>query len=209
MGSRAAPRRDRCRGDPDLARRPPALRRILWLVDCTGIRTGEARELEWDQILWEQSVIKLDKHKALRKQKTKKPRLIGLDKELLAELRRLYENRRHERLVFLSPRGCPWTKNNLDQAFLRLRERLGLADDLTPYCFRHRFATQCRLAGVEGRHTTAQLGHSTERMSEHYTHVDNKPELFVAAAERIAEARAARKPVQVPGEATPLFEGLE
>lgn len=191
------------------------LRRVLWAVDRLGIRTCEARGLRWEQIRWEMAVIVLlaDEHKAGKLQSDPKPRLIGVDPEALEEIRRWFDKRRHETFVFVTPKGKPWTCNNLCQTLKRLRRRLGLPDDLTPYTFRHRFATESRRAGVQSQAVSDQLGHSTLRMTEtQYVHlaeeeiVAEKASHFAKMAAETAAARARRKP---PAEPTPLFDAAE
>lgn len=191
----------------------PALRRILWLIDRAGLRTCEARELLWDWIDWDRAVIRLDKHKASRKQKKKRPRIIGLDAEALAELRRWHGERRDgQRHVFLSPRRRPWSKNSLGAAFRTARRKAGLPSDLTPYCFRHRFCTDSQRSGVPIDEVSPHMGHSTKGMTEGYTHLDDKPEHKAAvanAAKAIAEKIAAARHARRKCEPTPLFDGLE
>lgn len=197
---------------------PVPLRRLLWLVDRLGIRTCEARELRWDQIRWEQSVIVIrgNETKGGRLQKARgkkaKPRLIGIDPDALAELRRWSEEkRRHPVLVLVSAKGRPWTRRNLCDRMARLRADLGLPNDLTAYCFRHRYATDSRRSGVDGQDVTDQLGHSSRQITEdNYEHVDE--DLIVREqAERYAKiARAAAaKRSKNKKEAAPLFDGVD
>lgn len=110
----------------------------------------------------------------------------------------------------------PWSKNRLGEVFRATREKAGLPDDLTPYCFRHRYCTQSRLSGAPVAEVSAQMGHTTERMTDHYTHFADKPEHAIAvaaaakaAAELVAAARAARSKRKEVGESLPLFEGLD
>lgn len=194
------------------------LRRIIWLIDRAGLRTCEARELLWEWIDWDRATIRFDKHKTSRRQKKKEPRIVGLDADTLAELRRWHGERREgQRHVFLTPgRAVPWSKNRLGEVFRATREKAGLPDDLTPYCFRHRYCTQSRLSGAPVAEVSAQMGHTTERMTDHYTHFADKPEHAIAvaaaakaAAELVAAARAARSKRKEVGESLPLFEGLD
>jgi len=179
----------------------PALRRVILLIDATGMRTCEVRGLRWDQIDLARRVIRLDRHKTRRH--TGKPRIIGFDQKL-ADI--IASWRREGELVCLSEEGRPWTKNNLDQCFARLRRRLCLPDDLKLYGFRHRFSTQCRRGGTSMDDVAELMGHTDARMTRAYTHVSGDAERIAEIAHRAAGMR--KRPRQLDRE-TPLFDGLE
>jgi integrase len=152
---------------------PEQLRRLLWFVDRAGVRTCEARELLWTDIDWAASVISRDSHKTENLLSERMPRLVGLDAETLAELRRWQEDAAGAH-VFVNTRGHPWTKNALNQAFQTLRDRLGLAKDLVPYCFRHKFGTDAAMLGMNDRETAELMGHRDPRTTRRYTHLAEK-----------------------------------
>lgn len=192
---------------------PLTLRRILWLIDVAGLRTCEARELRWDWIDWENGVIRFAKHKALRRSRQKQARIVGLDASTLAELRRWFEQRPPSQThVFVTARGRPWKKGRLCEVFREARAKAGLPSDLTPYCFRHRFCTQARLGGADVADVSAQMGHAGVDMTEHYSHLADKPEHQAAratAARLRAEAMAKARKKQIATDPTPLFDGLD
>jgi integrase len=188
------------------------LRRIIWFVNAAGVRTKEARDLDWDQVNFQERIILIKIHKTRRTQLEPDPRVVGLDDEGWAELERWEANRRpNQTRVFLTPRGKVWTKNNLCQAFARLSVRCGLADDLTPYCFRHRYGTQAILAGATEREAGDGLGHKDSRSTRRYSHTANKKDHIKRVADKIGAGRKAladkRKPKKL-SENCPLFEDL-
>lgn len=187
-----------------------SLRRIIWFVDAAGVRTKEARKLEWSQVDWAKQIILIVIHKTSRTQIQPEPRIVGMDADGWAELQRWYESRdRAKPNVFLTPTGRPWTKNNLCQTFARLSERCGLAEDLTPYCFRHRYGTAAILAGMTEREAGDGLGHKDTRSTRRYSHTANKIEHIKAIADKFGAARksmAAKKKAAKNPPPTPLFD---
>lgn len=192
-----------------------SLRRIIWFVDAAGVRTKEARDLVWDQVDFERQIILIAKHKTSHTQAEPEPRIVGLDADGWRELRRWYDLRRPAAThVFESPRGKTWTKNNLCQAFERLSAKCGLADDLTPYCFRHRYGTQAILAGATEREAGDGLGHKDSRSTRRYTHTSGKIDYIKSVATKIGAARksreqerqAAKDATELDSAEYPLFE---
>ena len=170
---------------------PEPLRRVLLFVDQTGARTCEARDLLWDQVDWEGSVAELEIHKTSHQQQEPEPRIIGIPPDLLARMKEWKaEPTAKKKNVFLNSRGRVWTRRAFCAAFRKLRERLGLPRDLTPYCFRHRFATQTILGGETERTVGDLLGHRDPRTTRRYTHTSGKKTYLSEAAKRAMERRA-------------------
>lgn len=187
-----------------------SLRRIIWFIDTAGCRTKEARDLLWSQVDFERQIILIARHKTSHTQAEPEPRIVGLDADGWSELRRWHALRRPGQThVFETPRGRVWTKNNLCQTFERLSERCGLADDLTPYCFRHRYGTQAILAGATEREAGDGLGHRDSRSTRRYSHTADKVEHIRHIADKVGAARktrAAERQAKLDGEEYPLFE---
>ncbi len=185
-----------------------SIRRILWFVDATGVRTYEARKLLWTQIRWDEGVVVLVEHKTSSQQDEPEPRIIGLDEFVLSELRRWYEQRRpNQTHVFLSERGRVWTRTNLCHRFADLRKKCGLPKDLKAYGFRHRFLTLVIKSGMSERDAADLAGHSGTATIRQYTHtneVENikaKSDQFAAARKTMAPGKRVKKM-----ESLPLFD---
>jgi integrase len=187
-----------------------SLRRIIWFVDTAGVRTKEARDLLWEQVDFERSIILIKVHKTLHQTVEPEPRIVGLDADGWAEFRRWYELRRPGAThVFLTPRGRTWTKNNLCQTFERLSAKCGLADDLTPYCFRHRYGTQAILCGATEREAGDGLGHKDSRSTRRYSHTMDKIDHIKGVADKVGAARktrAAERQLKKDAAEYPLFD---
>jgi len=183
-----------------------SLRRIIWFIDTAGVRTKEARDLLWEQVFFDRQIILIKIHKTVHMTTEPEPRIVGLDADGWAELRCWYDLRRPGQThVFLTPRGRTWTKNNLCQTFERLSAKCGLADDLSPYCFRHRYGTQAILAGATEREAGDGLGHRDSRSTRRYSHTANKVEHIKSIADKVGSARKARTTAKKDSAEFPLF----
>ena len=89
--------------------------------------------------------------------------------------------------VFLNTEGEPWTKNAVRLQMTRLREKLGLADDLTAYLARHGFGTRAILNGVNPSVVAELMGHSSlEMVSKVYVHLADQHVHLKQAVEKIS-----------------------
>jgi integrase len=153
------------------------LRRVLYMLRKTGMRTCEARLLTWDEVFLDGPVPFLDlpRHKTFRH--TGKSRKIGLDPStarFLQNLKRQYEQRCNcncqvcrENLfpnVFVNRDGTPWDRHTFARHLRRVAARIGLddgvADRVSAYCLRHSYVVDAIEAGVSTRMIADQLGHS-------------------------------------------------
>lgn len=72
--------------------------------------------------------------------------------------------------IFRTRLGRKWSVSTFDQQFAAVRDRLHL-DNLTPYSYRHTFATQWLQAGRSIDLLAELLGNSAEIIREHYAHL--------------------------------------
>lgn len=166
------------------------LRPLLFALRQTGARPQELRELTWGDVRDDHLV--LAEHKTSGK--TRKPRVIHLSplmQRFFAVLRARGAGRDH---VFWNARGRPWTANALRLRIARLKERLGLADDVCAYLLRHAFGTNAVLNGVDVATVAELMGHaSTEVTTSVYIHLaDQRSHLQDAAALAGSASRARR-----------------
>lgn len=163
---------------------------FLFALRDTGARPKELRDLTWDQVQADRWVLK--KHKTARK--VGKARVIILTDAMRAMMERLRGNGHTH--VFLSTRDEPWTMNAVRLQMQRLREKLGLADDLCAYLARHGFGTRAILNGVNPSVVAELMGHnSLDMVSKVYVHLADEHAHLKAAVEKISPST----PVQADG----------
>lgn len=135
----------------------------------TGCRRGELLALEWQDIDRKAGVIYVNKKidypygQAVldNKLKNRASRTVPL-LDMLANV--LPKDRVGK--IFPGKDGDYLTRYGFDLMWEEFRTGAGLADDVTPHCFRHSFATICYEAGVDTKSTAAFLG-DTEQVTEH------------------------------------------
>jgi len=154
---------------------------FLFGLRDTGARPKELRDLTWEQVQPDRWV--LAKHKTARK--VGKARVIILTEAMRAMMERLRGNGHTH--VFLNTEGGPWTMNAVRLQMQRLREKLGLADDLCAYLARHGFGTRAILNGVNPSVVAELMGHnSLEMVSKVYVHLADEHAHLKAAVEKIS-----------------------
>ena len=153
-------------------------RRLLFALRQTGARPGELRELTWEQVRPDHLLPR--EHKTVAK--VRKPRIIHLTpcmQRFLAVLKK----RSKSDYVFLNGRGRPWTSNAVRLRVARLRDKLGLADDVCAYLIRHAFGSNAILNGVDVATVAELMGHaSTEVTTSVYIHLAEQKSHLQAAA---------------------------
>lgn len=164
----------------------PAFRRIIIFLVLTGCRPGEMRRLQWEHVNEEIQAAVLAEHKTADTTRVYRPRRIFMSTavvKLLAWMRRRQMS--WQEFVFVNEHGRQWGCKSLSQKLRRLRQRIGLSDEVKLYGCRHFFGTAAILSGVIDVETLRELmGHQDIRMTQRYTHVGDKVDHLRAAAER-------------------------
>lgn len=205
-----------------LGRKTLYFRLMLFACWYTGVRLGEFRMLEPNEIDWD-AVVRLSAKKNKTGRITGEERIIGVGNRLLSVLWNLCEQRKKDgkKFVFLSPRGKPWTSDNLGRHYAKFRELAGVPTDIYMRAVRHGYAVRILSDGETSAKAVAdQLGHRGTRMVESIyaaeTRYDAELVKGVAAkAERGRKPSPPRESVQAAAKrrddkkASPLFEGLE
>jgi integrase len=197
------------------------LRRALFFLRRTGIRTKELRELVWTQVDFDRvdelgrpaPCLVFVRHKTRRQQKRPRPRLVGLEPCALRFLRNLHRRRKAgEDHVFLNCEGGVWDRHTFARHFRRWADRVGVASDLSAYCIRHHHTTEGLKTGVvSNREAADQLGHTTTAMVDRvYGHQAEDPAYMGQVAQKMVKRkRAPKKAAKPKGDGgLPLF-GLE
>jgi integrase len=121
------------------------LRRALFFLRRTGVRTIEMREVVWDELHLDGPSPCIIRRKNKTRKKTGKPRKIGLDVATANFLRALKRHRSQLcENVFTNCDGLPWKRGTFCQHLRRHALSLGLDADaesrVTAYCLRHTYA---------------------------------------------------------------------
>lgn len=157
-----------------------------------GLRRGEVLGLAWDRVALDgdratvtidrQLIAAADGPTAGTKTGLKGQRTIVLPAAAADVLRRRLDRQRFEQraagdawsnehgLVFTTVIGTPIEPRNYGRAVEVLTERV-LGRKVNPHALRHTAATLLHEAGVSMKVAASILGHTSEAMSSHYTHV--------------------------------------
>ena len=127
-------------------------------------------------------------HKTSKKTKRK---LIIRPTPCLATLTKILVDARPAGNLFLTSQGKPWTENGFVRRLNRMKTKLGIDSQVTAYSYRHTFATDSLLAGVDIVRVAELLGHSDVSMvAKVYGHIGQHGEpLRKAAAESVSQRK--------------------
>lgn len=175
--------------------RQGAFRLFLIGLRHAGCRPGELRTVTAGHYEPRAAIWKFAKHKTASK--TKKPRIVHLT-PCLDTISRILSHYRPDGPLFLNSEGNPWTANAIRCRMQRLREKLGLPAGTVSYSYRHTFATEGLLQGVNIATMAELLGHQdTKMISQHYGHLDQHSGHLKDAVAR-ANTRAVPPPPTEP-----------
>lgn len=137
----------------------------------TGLRDGELRNLEWDDVDLERKTLFVRVKKDWIP-KTSKGRAVPLASEAIGILRNLPNRGSY---VFSTRNGRKWAPPRQPWVSLlgRILENEGvdLRGQVSIHTFRHTFATICLMQGVDIKTVSEFLGHTSVRMTEKYLHI--------------------------------------
>jgi integrase len=158
----------------------PDIKAMCWVGFTTGMRFGELSALLWSDIDFERGLIHIRKsqvHGVVGPTKTRQYRTVPLHSSV-ASILRAHETWQKERevpgldkgLLFPSNEGGYRFSNVLTKPLSRCASRAGIDKHVTAHTMRRTFNNLARQAAgdIVAR---AMTGHSTEAMTEHYSHV--------------------------------------
>jgi integrase len=167
----------------------------------TGMRFGELSSLTWTDISEADGLILIRKSQwrgHVSTTKTGKTRSAALHPIILdalrAQRRALVEQNRPvlgASLVFPSANGGYHVPSYLDKPFRRILKAAKIEKHLSPHGMRRTHNNLMRQAQVDRIVLHATIGHSSDRMTEHYSHVGREEKL--AAVNRLVEVVAPEK----------------
>jgi integrase/recombinase XerD len=108
--------------------------------------------------------------------KTRKARVVPLTKQTVKLIRELNKETEEfsSEYLFLTTQGNSLTPNRFGRSLKEYAEIAGLDKRTYPHLMRHSGATLFLEGGGSARHLQMILGHSSERMTNHYTHLSDK-----------------------------------
>jgi type 1 fimbriae regulatory protein FimB/type 1 fimbriae regulatory protein FimE len=131
-----------------------------------GLRCSEAITLQWHQIDLKTGTIDVNRLK------NGIPSRHPLTGEELRALKRLRREQPHSRFVFLSQRGTPMTRQNVNVLLAALGTQAGIEVPVTPHMLRHSCGTKLANEGKDTRSLQHFLGHRNIQSTVIYTHMD-------------------------------------
>lgn len=135
------------------------------------LRINEAMTLRRDDVDMQACTLTLRREVV----KTRKSRTVPLTKrtiKLIRELNRETEEFNSE-YIFLTTQGNPLTPGRFGRSLKEYAEIAGLDKRTYPHLMRHSGATLFLEGGGSARHLQMILGHTHERMTNHYTHLSD------------------------------------
>lgn len=156
-----------------MAAAPPYVRNVLFVLQQTGCRPCEVLRVTAAEFDEAAGVWVLERHKSSHR--TGRPRIIFLTPGEV-ELCRSLAGQFPVGPLFRRASGRAFPEAYYLPRLLRsLRKKLGLPVTLTPYSYRHGFATDALARGVPDAHVAELLGHtSTAMLHRHYAHLGAK-----------------------------------
>ena len=146
---------------------------MLELMYGTGLRVSELVSIEYSNIDFENSIIRVNG-------KGKKERIIPLGevasyylKVYLSDYRSKLLKRNTYNQVFLNNHGKPITRQGFNYILENIRELTGIEKEITPHVLRHSFATHLLEGGADIRSIQEMLGHENISTTNIYTEVVN------------------------------------
>lgn len=148
-------------------------RAILETLYATGIRVGELGALALEDLRLSEGLV------VVRHGKGDKERVVPLGKRAGAFLREYLRRVRpaldRERdpagHVFLTWRGHPFIRSDVDAILRRHAKAAGIEGRVTPHTLRHTCATDLLRRGADLRHIQEMLGHRKLDTTQRYAHV--------------------------------------
>lgn len=152
----------------------PYLYCITLIAITTGARKGEILNLTWDCIDFKNRLA------SIKDSKNGRPRKIGLVDSVLKELKQIWINRNTAKpQVFASKTA--FGKIDIKKAWQRMLQKAGI-EDFVFHGLRHHFCSIGGELGASGVQLRSQLGHSSSRMTDHYTHLEAEATRYIGEA---------------------------
>jgi len=150
----------------------PIMKYFILIGVYTGMRLGELLNLEWEDILFEQRLIKV-----LNKEnytiKTGKVRTVPISDKLIVALEEMKNSNLNlgKSYLFQSYNGKPFDKSFITQKFKYFVKKAGLNASLHFHNLRHSFITELLKKDVSIYKVQKLAGHASVKTTEGYAHL--------------------------------------
>jgi site-specific recombinase XerD len=145
--------------------RSPVCRGVLTVMYGCGLRIGEAVKVTVKDVDAQRMVLRVVG-------KGNKERLAPLAKPLYGDLRRMWTAHRNPVWLFGNKRGTNHINPGVvSKAFQSARLAAEIAEEVTPHCLRHSFATRLIEEGVPAETVRILLGHASIKTTQAYLHL--------------------------------------
>lgn len=149
----------------------PYLYCIVLIALTTGARKSEILHLTWDAIDFDNRIAHI------KDSKNGQPRRVGLVDSVIQELKQLYRARDVRKpLVFASKTA--FGKIDIKKSWSTALQSANIKNFVF-HGLRHHFCSIGGELGASGTQLRAQLGHSSSRMTDHYSHLDTNATRFI------------------------------
>jgi integrase len=167
----------------------PDLRDLIQFWRGTGCRTGEALKITPADFSPRARTVTLRDHKTSGK--TGRLRVIVLDDAAFEVVQRRVIGVAIDQPIFTTQHGGRgWKMNNLSHHWIELRAKAGVRETVTPYSFRHLWASDAIESGVDLSKVAKMMGSSTAVVERYYAHF--RTDSLQDAHRLVAELRAKR-----------------
>lgn len=175
----------------------PAFRELLKFIHLTGCRPGEAAMIERRHVNLVHHEVRFGIGEDKTSGKTDKPRVIHLTNEALLMLaERLKQGATGP--LFRNTKGRPWTRFAMSCATALARKRTGLDSRAVVYALRHHWATDALAKGVPLSTVAEMMGNSPEIVARVYSHLSDKKQLLLDAANTVRPSHSEKLPTGEP-----------
>lgn len=146
------------------------IRDLIVIALHTGSRPIEIRELKQNDVYYTTEgtgYIKIAKPKTRKMTKDPAPREIPLTGDAEEIINRQVKKHPQSPYIFLNAYGTPYTRYSLRNKIRRICTKIGIRS-ITPYAFRHTFASIESDSGTETNNLARLMGHTTTRTLRRY-----------------------------------------
>jgi integrase len=167
---------------------PQPLRDAALLILDTGLRVGEAVNLEWSDVYLEPVGSAKYGYIRIRKGKTKNAKRNVSLTVRVREMLIVRYSKSNNQWVFPGKTDFPFLATSLNHQHIKVRRLLGLSKDFVIHSLRHTTLTRLGEAGVDTFTIMKIAGHSSITISQRYVHPS--PESLERAFERLESLNA-------------------
>ncbi len=147
-------------------------RAILETLYSCGLRVSELCNLKLSELYFDEGFIKVEGKGSKQRLVPISPRAIKEIKYWLLERNVGKIKKGFEDYVFLARWGNSISRIMVFHLIKELAEKAGITKNISPYTFRHSFATHLLEGGANLRAIQCMLGHESIATTEIYTHID-------------------------------------